>query len=90
MGHICEKDPPKKLNKQWMPKPPATQSAKPPVTNEHHEAGGGDVWTTVHCSGKVKGKGIQGSSAPTIVTCNNGFEPLGILNGPLMIHDTGQ
>ncbi|CAJ2641905.1 unnamed protein product [Trifolium pratense] len=90
MGHICEKDPPKKLHKQWAPKPLPIQVVKALVTNEQQEASEEDVWTTVQCSGKVKGKGIQAGSSPITVTCSNGFEPLGILNGPLVIHDTGQ
>jgi hypothetical protein len=86
LGHVCDTDPPKKIQKQWKPKPAVvnttpTTKTDPPL-NVETEA----TWTTVVSNGKAKGKNVT----PTGVTCSNGFEPLGTLNGALVIQDTGQ
>lgn len=92
VGHICEQNPPKKAQKMWKPRPPATHvlaSTSTPATVT--EAGGKEnEWTVVQGSGKLKGKGVQQGTLATDVNCSNGFDPLGTLNGPLVAQDTGQ
>jgi hypothetical protein len=90
LGHICNKDPPKPVQKQWKPKPAAVQASPStqPIAQKTNDAA--DTWTTVHTNGKAKGKNVKEVSSATDVTCSNGFEPLGSLNGTLVIHDTGQ
>jgi hypothetical protein len=85
---FCEKAPPKKAQPLWRPKSPTpkeTTLGKAPV----HD-GEGSNWTIVQGNGKLKGKGVQKSITIINFSCNNGFEPLGTLNGPLVIPDTGQ
>jgi hypothetical protein len=94
LGHICEKDPPKPVQKQWKPKPatvqasPSTQPVAQKTTDKTNDAA--DTWTIVQTNGKAKGKGVKEVISTTDVTCSNGFEPLGSLNDTLVIHDTGQ
>jgi hypothetical protein len=91
LGHICDKIPPKKTQPVWKPKPPeapplpATPAPTVPVTIEE-----GTVWTKVPSTSKLKGKIAHQTTPITNVSCSNGFEPLGTLNGPLVLQDTGQ
>jgi hypothetical protein len=87
LGHKCEKAPPKKTQSLWRPKSPTLKEnpGKAPVHDDE-----GSTWTIVQGNGKLKGKNVQQSTPLNNISCNNGFEPLGTLNGPLVIQDTGQ
>jgi hypothetical protein len=87
LGHKCEKTPPKKVQPLWRPKSP---TPKEPPGKPLVQADEGSSWTIVQGSGKLKGKDVQHSIPIPNISCNNGFEPLGTLNGPLVIQDTGQ
>jgi hypothetical protein len=67
---------------------PSTQPVAQKTTDKTNDAA--DTWTIVQTNGKAKGKGVKEVISTTDVTCSNGFEPLGSLNGTLVIHDTGQ
>jgi hypothetical protein len=90
MGHVCAKEPPKKVQPSWKPKATAAPMTKPTPapTMTTISVDEGNTWTMVQSNGKLKGKGAQQSF--TNVSCSNGFEPLGTLNGPLVLQDTGQ
>jgi hypothetical protein len=92
VGHICEQDPPKKTKKIWKPRPPATPAlATTSAPTDVSVTGGKEHdWTVVQGSGKLKGKGTQQVTLIIDINCSNGFEPLGTLNGPLVLQDTGQ
>jgi hypothetical protein len=90
IGHKCEQIPPKQANKLWKPKPPSTQvktvsTPSIPATGEAM-----NDWTKVASTRKMKGKYTLQTTPIPAVSCSNGFEPLGTLNGPLVAHDPGQ
>jgi hypothetical protein len=90
IGHKCAKIPPKQANKLWKPKPQSTQ-VKSVSTSTVPAAGEAmNDWTKVASTNKMKGKSTLQSTPIPAVSCSNGFEPLGTLNGPLVAHDTGQ
>jgi hypothetical protein len=86
LGHKCDKPPPKKTQHVWKPKPPeapplqATPTPAVPATDEE-----GNVWTQVPSTSKLKGKSAHQPTSINNVSCSNGFEPLGTLNGPLVL-----
>jgi hypothetical protein len=90
LGHICDNEPPKKIQPLWRPKSSTVHvsQAPPAPTKPTIPADEGTTWTMVQSNGKLKGKGVQQSASN--VSCSNGFAPLGTLNGPLMVQDTGQ
>jgi hypothetical protein len=90
LGHICDKEPPKKIQPLWRPKSSIVHvsQATPAPIKPTVPADEGTTWTMVQSNGKLKGKGVQQSTST--VSCSNGFAPLGTLNDPLMVQDTGQ
>jgi hypothetical protein len=89
IGHLCAPDPPKKVQKQWQPRPVVVSApSPPPAAQQVIETT--DTWTTVSGSGKAKGKCVNEDTPTNRVQCSNGFGPLGTLNGTLVFHDTGQ
>jgi hypothetical protein len=67
MGHICSKEPLKKVNKQWKPKSPTrlstpvsspliTEQTIAPLIAEQTIADDASIWTKVNHSGKLKGE----------------------------------
>jgi hypothetical protein len=88
LGHKCEQAPPKKVQPFWRPKSPTPEVITPGKAPVHDAEDSN--WTIVQGSGKLKGKGVQHCTPIINISCNNGFEPLGTLNGPLVIQDTRQ
>jgi hypothetical protein len=90
IGHKCAQIPPKQANKLWKPKPQSTQvkTVSTPTIPATGEAM--NDWTKVASTNKMKGKSTLQPTPIPAVSCSNGFEPLGTLNGPLVAHDTGQ
>jgi hypothetical protein len=90
IGHICANDPPKKVQKQWQPKPAVVSAVPTPPPAAQQGTETTTTWTTVSGSGKAKGKCVNEDYPTNRVHCSNGFGPLGTLNGTLVIHDTDQ
>ncbi|KAK2357063.1 hypothetical protein QL285_094372 [Trifolium repens] len=90
IGHLCANDPPKKVQKQWQPKPAVVNAVPTPPPAAQQGTETTTMWTAVSGSGKAKGKCVNEDYPTNRVHCSNGFGPLETLNGTLVIHDTGQ